>query len=81
MQTSRPTSRLAYDDADTAATMAGDCAAVARTMHLPLRTRAFLTTPAPSLRYEDFPREVSKRDISVDAATAHLAAALELHLG
>ena len=72
------TSRLPYADADTTATMAGDCAAAAATMHLPLRP--LLAGPAPSLRFEDYPREVRKRDITIDAATAHLAGALELHL-
>ena len=73
------TQRLPYDDADTTAAMAGDCAACATAMRLPVR-RGLTAGPAPSLRYEDFPREVRKRDITVDAATAHLAAALELHL-
>ena len=73
------TTRLPYDDADSTATMAGDCAACAATMDLPVR-RPLVAGPAPSLRYEDYPREVRKRDITVDDATAHLAAALELHL-
>ena len=74
------TTRLAYDDADTAATMAGDCAACAAAMHLPVRRPLSAAMAAPSLRYEDFPREVRKRDITIDDATARLAAALELHL-
>ncbi|MEO6511712.1 MAG: hypothetical protein ABIO16_12020 [Nocardioides sp.] len=36
--------------------------------------------PAPSLRYDDFPREVPKRDIRVDEAAQRLANALHLHL-
>ena len=77
------TTRLPYEDADTAAAMAGDCAVVAAAMDLPLRAdvATVAARPVPSLRYEDFPREVRKRDVTVDAATAHLAAALELHLG
>ena len=35
---------------------------------------------APSLEYDDFPREVPKRDIAVGEAAARLANALHLHL-
>ncbi|MBF4768981.1 hypothetical protein ISU10_14535 [Nocardioides agariphilus] len=35
---------------------------------------------APSLTYEDYPREVSKRAISVDEAAQRIANALHLHL-
>jgi hypothetical protein len=36
--------------------------------------------PAPSLTYDDFPREVSKREIRVDEAAQRIANALHLHL-
>ena len=36
--------------------------------------------PAPSLAYDDFPGEVSKRDIRVDEAAQRIANALHLHL-
>ena len=36
--------------------------------------------PAPSLTYEDFPREVTKREIRVDEAAQRIANALHLHL-
>ena len=36
--------------------------------------------PAPSLTYEDFPREVPKREIRVDEAAQRIANALHLHL-
>ena len=35
---------------------------------------------APSLHFEDFPREVGKRDIQISEAAARLANALHLHL-
>ena len=35
---------------------------------------------APSLRYEDHPREVAKPEIRVSAAAARLAGSLHLHL-
>ena len=34
----------------------------------------------PSLRYDDFPREVPKREIRVDEAAQRIANALHLHL-
>jgi hypothetical protein len=36
--------------------------------------------PAPSLTYDDYPREVRKREIRVDEAAQRLANALHLHL-
>ena len=36
--------------------------------------------PAPSLTYDDFPREVAKREIRVDEAAQRIANALHLHL-
>ena len=35
---------------------------------------------APSLTYEDFPREVHKREIRVEEAAQRIANALHLHL-
>ncbi len=61
--------RLAYDDAATPAQMTADCRVV----------RALLR-PAPSIRYEDYPREVPKPAIDVSDAARRLASALHLHL-
>ena len=36
--------------------------------------------PPPSLSYEDYPREVAKREIRVDEAAQRIANALYLHL-
>ena len=36
--------------------------------------------PAPSLDYDDYPREVVKREIRVDEAAQRIANALHLHL-
>lgn len=78
--------RLAYDDASPASEMTSDCRAVEAALHLPPRrtaaqraTRA-ATRPAPSILFEDYPREVRKPTIAVDEAAARLAAALHLHL-
>lgn len=62
-----------YADFDTTPEMSADCVAT-------LRRTPLVAAPAPSLRYEDFPREIAKRDIEVSDAAARLAAALHLHL-
>ena len=36
--------------------------------------------PAPSLEFDQYPREVPKPEIEVSDAAAHLAARLHLHL-
>ena len=36
--------------------------------------------PAPGLSFEDYPREVTKREIRVDEAAQRIANALHLHL-
>ena len=38
------------------------------------------TAPAPSIHFEDYPREVPKRDIRISEAAQRLANAMELHL-
>jgi hypothetical protein len=50
--------------------MRADAAAVARALRL----------GPPSLAYDDFPREVAKREITVDEAASRLANALHLQL-
>jgi len=66
--------RLAYDDAATSTEMTSDCRAVEAAL-VPAAVR-----PAPSIRYEDYPREVAKPTISVSEAAARLGARLHLHL-
>ena len=65
--------RLAYDDPSSTDRMTSDARAAAAVVRK-------LRRPAPSLRYEDQPREVAKRDIEISGAAARLAAALHLHL-
>ncbi|NYG56319.1 hypothetical protein [Nocardioides perillae] len=75
-----PASHLAYDDLDSLAQMRADAGSAQA--HLP-RARALADAaraavrPAPSIRFEDYPREVAKRDVRVDEAAARLAR----HLG
>jgi hypothetical protein len=78
--------RLAYDDAATSSEMTSDCRAVEAALHLPERrsradraARAAIR-PAPSILFEDYPREVRKPTIAVSDAAARLGAALHLHL-
>lgn len=78
--------RLAYDDASTATEMTGDCKAVEEALRLPEprtpgeRAARAATAPAPSLLFEDYPREVHKQPIAISDAAARLGAALHLHL-
>ena len=78
----------AYDPAQ----MRADCAEVGRNLRLEraLRDARFarsgtavrkaVSEPSPSLRYEDFPRDLPKREIAISEAAARLANALHLHL-
>jgi hypothetical protein len=74
--------RLPYDEARTTAEMVPDCRAVERALDLPVRrSRAgravrAAVRPAPSIRYEDYPREVAKPSIEISEAASRLAAAL-----
>ena len=82
MTTSAPGSRrpsLAHDERGTLAEMAADCREIGRNLRLERAARAAVT-PAPSLRFEDYPAEVGKREIRVSDAAARLANALHLHL-
>lgn len=78
--------RRAYDDASTSAQMTADCHAVEIALHLPERRSAAeraaraAVQPAPSILFEDYPREVKKPSIEVSDAAAKLAAAMHLHL-
>lgn len=73
--------RLAYDDQDTTLKMRTDCTACVSTMAVPeVRASIDAVSPAPSIEYADFPREIRKPEITVSDAAAHLASRLHLHL-
>ena len=74
--------RLAYDDQDSADQMHHDCTACASSITMPRQRidNSAVTMPAPSLEFEQFPREVRKPEIEVSEAAAHLASRLHLHL-
>jgi hypothetical protein len=84
---SNPTSRLVYDELASPQQMSADARAAGQHLRLPaLDTDALhaaaqvAVTTAPSLRYEDYPREHAKPEIRVSEAAARLADALHLHL-
>jgi hypothetical protein len=87
MTTSSPGSQrpsnLVHDELGTPAEMAADCAETGRNLRLELRmeraAQAAVAAP-PSIRYEDYPTEVGKREITVSEAAARIANALHLHL-
>jgi hypothetical protein len=74
-----PASSLSYDDLATPEEMVADCRATGRNLKLEQVARAAVA-PAPSLHFDDFPREVPKREITVSEAATRLANALHLHL-
>jgi hypothetical protein len=66
-----------YEEIDTPTAMREDAAAAGRALD---RVAEAAAAGAPSLEYDDYPREVTKRDIAVDEAAARIANALHLHL-
>ena len=83
MTTSRRPSPLFSDELGTPAEMAADCRRPAATsVCRPRLERAAqaAVAPAPSLRFDDYPAEVGKREIRVSDAAARIANALHLHL-
>lgn len=74
-----PTSHLSHAELPSTSEMAADCRQVVSALRLERVVQA-ASRPAPSIRFEDYPREVAKREIRVDAAAARIANALHLHL-
>ena len=69
--------RTSYDEIDSPAVMRQDAAATGRALRLDRIARAAVAGP-PSLEYDDFPREVPKREIAIDEAATRLAKAFYL---
>lgn len=69
----------AYDELASAGDMQTDARVVERNLRLERAARA-VARPAPSIHFEDYPREVRKPEIKVSAAAARIANALHLHL-
>lgn len=79
MTDERRPARLAYDDPASPEEMRADCRAAGENLHLARAARR-VARPAPSLYFEDFPREQPKREIEISEAAARLAGALNLQL-
>jgi len=79
MTEAMPSHRLAYDDASTPQEMSADCRAVGENLRLQRAAKAAVQ-PAPSIHFEDYPREVAKREIRISDAATRIANALQLHL-
>ena len=71
--------RRAYDDPSTLAEMHADARAAHEALHLERAARTAVQA-APSIYFEDYPRELPKREINISAAAARLAGALNLQL-
>ena len=70
---------LAYSEADTTSEMHADCEAVEANLRLERMAKAAVE-PAPSILFEDYPREVPKPEITITQQAVKLANALHLHL-
>jgi len=62
-----------YEEIESPSALHADCQAVSRRLE---KAAHRAVEPAPSIRFEDFPREVPKRDIEVSEAAQRLAAAI-----
>ncbi|KAA1428926.1 hypothetical protein [Nocardioides antri] len=66
-----------YEELDTPTQLRADCEAVNGQL---ARAARKVTEAPPSIHFDDFPREVPKRDIQISEAAQRLANALHLHL-
>lgn len=66
-----------YDELATPSDLRIDCEAVNRQLAKVARKA---TLPAPSIHFDEMPRETRKRDIEISEAAQRLANALQLHL-
>lgn len=66
-----------YEEIASPADLHADCQAVSRRLQ---DAAVKATRPAPSIHFDERPREVPKRDIQISEAAQRLANALHLHL-
>jgi len=66
-----------YEEIETPAQLRADCEAVNSRL---ARAARKVTETAPSIHFDEFPREIPKKDIQISAAAQRLANALHLHL-
>ncbi|MFT4085275.1 MAG: hypothetical protein QM638_22055 [Nocardioides sp.] len=72
--------RMPYDDPSAPAELVADCRAAdgALSVQEQATIDRALTREAPSIRFEDFPSGLPKRDVDMLAAARHLARSLNL---
>jgi len=82
MVVSMSSTRLAYDELASPHEMYADAEAVGARLRLDPLDEAVRAAvqPAPSIRYEDYPREIAKTELRVSDTARRLANALHLHL-
>ena len=66
-----------YEEFAAPSDLRADCEAVNRRLE---QAAVKATRPAPSIHYDELPRERPKRDIEISEAAQRLANALHLHL-
>jgi len=66
-----------YEEIESPTQLRADCEAV--NSRLDRAARKVVATP-PSIHFDEFPREVRKKDIQISEAAQRLANALHLHL-
>jgi hypothetical protein len=66
-----------YEELATPAQLRADCEAATRALEGAARQAL---RPAPSIHYDEFPREVHKSEIRISEAAQRLANTLHLHL-
>lgn len=66
-----------YEEIAAPSDMKADCEAVSRRLEM---AAVKATRPAPSIHFDEFPREQPKRGIEISDAAQRLANALHLHL-
>ncbi|HWJ68308.1 MAG TPA: hypothetical protein VNT31_16660 [Nocardioides sp.] len=66
-----------YEEIATPREMKADCEAVSRRLE---QAAVKAVRPAPSIHFDEFPRDTGKREIQISEAAQRLANALHLHL-
>ncbi|TYL44921.1 hypothetical protein FXB39_20835 [Nocardioides sp. BGMRC 2183] len=66
-----------YEELAHPAQLRADCEAVSRRL---AEAEVRAVRPAPSIHFDEYPREIPKRDIEISEAAQRLANALHLHL-
>ena len=74
-----PSSHLTYAELSPTPELVADARKVVSSLRLE-RVVMAAVEPAPSIHFEDYPREMAKQEIQVSAAAARIANALHLHL-